>query len=242
MLALRRISDIRAWLLVAGLVLSSSAIAASPIAFKLSAGKITGSVEAVPLTRALDALRRAGARFDYRVVEVLRDAPVSGLFKEVRLRDALRRLLEPYNYYATGPEGRIDRLWVTSRKRGQAIVASKLRNTVRSAPATEPRVVLSDGRTLAELSDAEKRFIAGIAHGEPPADDQYEMFYPEQPLGSEWMGPGALDDAESTDTPAAADPLVNLDGPPVPDGTPVAGSPEFGFEGQSSDGPMPPAP
>ncbi len=160
---------------------------------QITDGRVTGAFEGLPLADVLDALaERAGFAYDADVEGL--EVSVSRRFEAVPLGEVLSDLLRPFNYtMAFSAEGEVRQIRIDGLRDGTG-AASAGRPAPRTAEAAPPEgeaeppreIVLPRGTTLTE---AQRRLFGESDMESGVPDHLYELFYPEQPPGSEETGP-----------------------------------------------------
>ncbi len=170
---------------------------AASVALEITKGSLTGTFSKRPLYEILDRLGGQGG-FEYRGSgEVLRE-PVSGQFEGVALIDALRRILDRFDYLIVfKAKGEIDRLRIFNVRTRMAATAPGMAAAVPgtaalSAQSSDPGLDFGDEPvTLAEadltLEEILMFEVADLELGPPP--DLLDDFEPWTDPISEELGP-----------------------------------------------------
>lgn len=163
-------------------VFAAEAVTDGPggIDLRLEAGKVTGQFEDRSPADVLERLHELQA-FEYSSVPTLRERKISKVFMGVSVIDAVRRVLEGYDYYLiTNAEGKILQLNVTNESGGAPQGRQK---SIFAAPAafhpgdlaranspddqpTQPLVMSIPGVPLSD--DEREAFVAGMEKGLTP--------------------------------------------------------------------------
>lgn len=157
------------------------------LSLNVTGGKVTGSVKQRPVAEVLDALSLQ-ANFDYEAGDEVLGVMLSRRFEAVPLAEALDDLLGAFNYIMTfGSDGAVRRLSIIGLHGDPGDVRPQAAPAGMSESAAETEAIqLAPGTTLTE-AQAELFEEAEQAVAVPAA--LYELFYPEQPPGSEETGP-----------------------------------------------------
>ena len=95
-----------------------------PADIRIAKGKLSGNFDNRPLFQVLEAIR-SQIGFEYQVDKALLNHPVSGNFKAAPLIDAVRKILEPFNYVMVSKaKGEIKRLLILSFRGASARTAA----------------------------------------------------------------------------------------------------------------------
>ena len=121
---------------------------ADSVSIEVTRGKVSGTFSKRPLYEILDRLG-GQAGFEYRAAgEVLRE-PVSGQFERVAVIDALRRILDRFNYLIVfKANGEIDRLRIFNVRTRMAATAPDTAAAVPGAAAGAPSTAAVSHQSL----------------------------------------------------------------------------------------------
>lgn len=196
---------------------------ASPVKLWITEGKVTGSFKNRPLFESLDAIG-GETGFEYRGDKDLLNRPVSGTFEEAPLIDAVKTILEPFNYVIIfRANGEIKRLHITSLRRGSGGAVAPAAGV--PAQRARPDAGLATALPGVELTE-EQRLLFEMAYDKldlPP--ELLEYFEPVPEPGSAKTGPRIPPDMALQDLPEF-EPLVSETGPFDPNAM-IQDLPEF---------------
>lgn len=183
-----------------------------PAAFelRLEAGRVSGQISNRPLSEVLERLSELQP-FEYEGPSGLLQRRVNKVFTNLSVSDAIRRVLDGYDYYLlTDAEGAILELTVANLSgkppRAARIPASGAPAAIQSADLPEtssiigspvPAVTAAPG---VSLSEEERLSFEAAMHQEPPPELQH-MFYPETPAEAVLSGPPPPPGFEPVDMP-----------------------------------------
>ena len=220
--------------IIAALVLGAASAGVAPGAFalqraatindgsgaltiRLAEGKISGKFDDLPLFEVLDEIGRQ-AGFEYQGDDELLDQPVSGNFEERPLIDALKWMLDPFNYVVIfGENGQIERLHIISLISLRDELARGVPAPARVPPKTSsldpPLDYERETPTGLELlTMGERRLFVTADEELGPPLELLEYFEPWQELGSEDTGPQVDPDTAVKELPEF-EPVISETGP-----------------------------
>jgi len=198
---------------------------------RIAEGKISGKFDDLPLFEVLDEISRQ-AGFEYQGDDELLDQPVSGNFEERPLIDALKWMLDPFNYVVIfGENGQIERLHIISLISLRDELARGVPAPARVPPKTSslapPSNYERETPTDLELLTMEERLLFETAdEALGPPLELLEYFEPWQELGSEETGPQIPEGFVAKEL-LPFEPFESETGPPVDPDIVVEELPEF---------------
>ena len=139
---------------------------------RIENGKVTGQFKQWPVSKILDSLL-GPLSIEYHVREELLDHPVSATLDQVPLNDALKTVLDPFNYLVlTGAGQNIKSLHILGLKSGPPVGLPGPQESVAArVPPTPPES--SPGTKNMELRALERNwmesFQKGLANSKDPA-------------------------------------------------------------------------